>query len=628
MYREDSARYKTFTRRALILGGGQLALFGLLAGRMYQLQVLESSRYRLLAEENRINVRLLPPPRGRILDRFGIPLAVNRENYRVLLVAERTSDVDATLDALGRLLPLDQHDRKRILRDIRRYRRFVPVTVRENLNWSEVSRIEVNAPDLPGIEIDVGQSREYPLGTDASHLLGYVAAVSEKELTGDPLLELPGFRIGKSGIEHIHDIRLRGKAGNSQLEVNALGRVIRELSRQEGQPGEDVLLTIDLAVQNLAVERLRDKLSASAVVLDVNTGAIIALASVPGFDPNAFNIGLTQDQWKKISSDPYSQLSNKAISGRYAPGSTFKMIVALAALEKSAIAPDKRVFCRGHVQLSNARFHCWKKHGHGWMDMNSAIQQSCDTYFYEIAKRVGIDAIADMARRFGLGEITGIDLPGERAGIVPTAAWKKKKTGVAWQKGETLIAGIGQGFVLTTPLQLAIMTARLATGRAVTPHLLHATMSNGEATLNRSDAGESIGIDPQLRRIVLEGMNAVTNSPRGTAYRARIQEPGMEMAGKTGTAQVRRISKAERDTRVLKNSERPWKERDHALFVAYAPVDAPRYAVAVVVDHGGGGSAVAAPIARDILRETLRRDPSNRGMTTSGGDGAESERKA
>jgi penicillin-binding protein 2 len=617
MYREDSARYKMFTRRALILGGGQLALFGVLAGRMYQLQVLESSRYRLLAEENRINMRLLPPPRGRILDRFGIPMAINRENYRVSMIAERTSDVDGTLDALGRLIPIADHDRSRILRDIRRYRSFVPVTIRENLNWSEVSRIEVNAPNLPGIEIDVGQSREYPLGTDASHILGYVAAVSEKEQVGDPLLELPGFRIGKSGIERIHDTLLRGKAGNSQLEVNAFGRVIRELSRQEGQPGDDVMLTIDLAIQNLAIEKLRNKKSAAAVVMDVRTGAVIALVSVPGFDPNAFNTGLTRDQWKMISTDPYSQLSNKAISGRYAPGSTFKMMVTLAALEKGVITPEKKIFCRGHVDLGNSRFHCWKRHGHGWVDMNGALQQSCDSYFYEISKRTGIDAIAAMARRFGLGSPTGIDLPGERSGLIPTAAWMKKKIGVSWQMGETLVAGIGQGFVLTTPLQLAVMASRLATGRSVRPRLLHATVTNGEVALSQADKGEPIKIDPEALGIVVAGMNAVTNSERGTAYRARIKEAGMEMAGKSGTAQVRRISKAERDTRVLKNHERPWKDRDHALFVAFAPVDNPRYAASVVVEHGGGGSSVAAPIARDILLETLRRDPSGKGVAES-----------
>jgi penicillin-binding protein 2 len=598
----------------MILGGGQIALFGLLAGRMYQLQVLESSRYKMLADENRISMRLLPPPRGRILDRFGVPLATNKENFRVVLIAERTRDVKKTLDALGRLISIPDHDRRRILREIRKRRDFVPVTVQENLDWQKVSRIEVNAPDLPGVVIDVGQSREYPLGSESAHLLGYVASVSEKDKkqdrSRDPLLQLPGFRIGKSGIEKEQDLRLRGKAGNSQLEVNALGRVIRELSRQEGQPGDDVMLTVDLGIQNLAIEKLRDKKSAAAVVMDVNTGGIIALASVPGYDPNAFNTGLSRKQWRDITRNPLAPLTNKAVSGLYAPGSTFKMVVAMAALEHSVIKPEQKVFCRGHVELGNARFHCWKKHGHGWLDLNGALQQSCDTYFYEISKRVGIDKIAEMGRRFGLGRVTGIDLPNERGGLMPTSAWKKKRLGVAWQKGETLVAGIGQGFVLTTPLQLAVMTSRLASGKAVEPHLVHGVVSGGVMRPLEIPSVSDIKISSEVRRLVMDGMNAVSNTQRGTAYRARIKEPGFELAGKTGTAQVKRISKHERDTRVLKNKERPWKDRDHALFVAFAPVDNPRYAIAVVVEHGGGGSTVAAPIARDIMHETLKRDPS------------------
>jgi penicillin-binding protein 2 len=614
MYREDSSRYKKFSRRAMILGGGQIALFSLLAGRMYQLQVLESSRYKMLADENRISMRLLPPPRGRILDRFGVPLATNKENYRVVLIAERTRDVKQTLDTLGRLISISDHEYRRVLREIKKRRNFVPVTVQENLNWEKVSRIEVNAPDLPGVVIDVGQSREYPLGSDSAHLLGYVASVSEKDKkrdrTRDPLLELPGFRIGKSGVEKEQDLRLRGKAGNSQLEVNALGRVIRELSRQEGQPGDDVMLTVDLGIQNLAIEKLRDKKSAAAVVMDVNTGGVIALASVPGYDPDAFNTGLTRKQWRDITRNPLAPLTNKAVSGLYAPGSTFKMIVAMAALEQGVIKPEQKVFCRGHVELGNARFHCWKKHGHGWLDLNGALQQSCDTYFYEISKRVGIDKIAEMGRRFGLGQVTGIDLPNERGGLMPTSAWKKKRLGVAWQKGETLVAGIGQGFVLTTPLQLAVMTSRIASGRVVEPHLIHGVVSGGVAKPMESPSFPALNIAPEVRQLVMDGMNSVSNSERGTAYRARIKAPGFELAGKTGTAQVKRISKHERDTRVLKNKERPWKDRDHALFVAFAPVEKPRYAIAVVVEHGGGGSAVAAPIARDIMHETLRRDPS------------------
>lgn len=611
MYREDSTRFKMFSRRAAILGGTQAVLLSVLAGRMYQLQVLESNRYKLLAEENRINMRLLPPPRGRILDRTGLPLAVNRENYRVVLIAERTQDVDRTLDRLGKLIDIGEHDRRRILREIKRRRSFVPVTVRENLDWGQVSKIEVNAPELPGIVIDVGQSREYPYSDHVAHILGYVAAVSEKDQTGDPLLELPGFRIGKSGVERIHDLKLRGKAGNSQLEVNALGRVIRELARQEGQPGDDIGLTVDLQLQNFAMEKLRDKRSAAAVVMDVNSGAVLALASMPGYDPNAFNIGLSRAEWQSIVQDPHKPLTNKAIAGNYSPGSTFKMMVALAALEKGVISPDTRVFCRGHTRLGNAKFHCWKKHGHGWMDMNSAIQQSCDVYFYEISKRAGIDNIASMARRFGLGDTTGIDLPGEKSGLIPTAAWKKKTTGVSWQGGETLVAGIGQGFVLTTPLQLAVMTARLATGKAIKPHLVRSIISGGVAQAVEFAEAKPLKVSREALKVVLGGMDAVTNSDRGTARRARIKEKGLEMAGKTGTAQVRRISKYERDTRVLKNRERPWKDRDHALFVAFAPVKKPRYAISVVVEHGGGGSAVAAPIARDILLETLKRDPSD-----------------
>ena len=610
MYREDSNRYKAFSRRAAIVGGAQLALFGLLVGRMYQLQVLESDRYRMLADENRINMRLLPPQRGRILDRYGRPLAANRENFRALIIAEQTPDIEHTLDALARLIPINEHDRRRILRDLKRHRSFIPVTVRENLDWKDVSRIEVNAPYLPGVVIDVGQSREYPLGADGSHLLGYVAAVSEKELTGDdPLLELPGFRIGKSGIERAYETRLRGKAGNSQLEVNAFGRVIRELSRQEGQPGDDVILTVDLAIQNFAVEQLRDKRSAAAVVIDLRSGGLIALASVPGFDPNAFNVGLTAAEWRDITSDPHSPLSNKAVSGAYAPGSTFKMLVALAALESNQMTADTPVYCRGHTDLGNARFHCWKRGGHGALDMRGALMHSCDVYFYEAAKRTGIDRIADMANRFGLGERTDIDIPGERAGLVPTTRWKRANFGVPWQKGETLVAGIGQGFILATPLQLAVMTARLATGRAIKPHLARAIATNGEIKPVKYKNSAPIDVSPEALQVVRDGMNAVTNVRGGTAFAARIKEDGWEMAGKTGTSQVRRISKHERETRVLKNEERPWKERDHALFVAFAPVDNPRYACSVVVEHGGGGSAVAAPIAREIMREVLRRNP-------------------
>ncbi len=602
---EDHGRYKSFTRRAALLAGGKTLLFAALGGRLYYLQMVESERFMTLAEDNRINLRLLAPPRGRILDRFGVPLAVNQQNYRVVMIPEQSPDPKIALDLLGKVISLDEDERNRILRDIARKRGFVPVTVQENLTWQQVSRIEVNAPDLPGINIEVGQTRRYPHGANLVHILGYVAAVSEGEQTGDPLLELPGFRIGKSGIEKQYDGDLRGAAGNSQVEVNAVGRVIRELTREEGQPGQDLVLTIDAKLQNYAQQRLLGHRSAAAVVLDATNGDVLALSSVPGYDPSAFNIGLSQSQWRKLAQDPLAPLTNKAIGGLYAPGSTFKVIVALAAM-KAGISTGHKAFCPGFVKLGNARFHCWRKWGHGWVDMIDGIKHSCDVYFYDLAKRVGIDAISDMAHKFGLGAPVDLDLPGERGGVVPTREWKLATIGEPWQKGETLITAIGQGFVLATPLQLAVMTARIANGgQAVKPRLVR-RRDQAEPLLPKLDVSES------HLKMVRKAMDAVTNEKRGTAFRARIEQEGWEMAGKTGTSQVRRISLREREQGVKKNEELPWRYRDHALFIGFAPVHNPRYCCAVVVEHGGGGSKAAAPIARDLLIETQRLDPAGR----------------
>jgi len=602
----DSERHKLFSRRALMLGAGQAALLSVLAGRMYYLQVVESQRYVTLADENRINFRLLAPPRGRIVDRHSLPMADNQQNYRVVIIPEQAGNVERTLDLLSLIVPLSGGERRRIRREVKRKRAFVPITVRENLDWSEVARIEVNTPDLPGILIDVGQSRNYTKGAETAHVIGYVAAVSEKDLTGDPLLELPGFRIGKAGVEKIYDLSLRGSGGSSQVEVNALGRVIRELDRQEGQPGNEVRLTIDSDLQHYIVQRLGNK-SATVVVMDVHTGEVLSLVSSPSFDPNSFNTGLSQAEWESLISNPKAPLTNKAIAGQYAPGSTFKPTVALAGLEKGAITADTKIHCSGSVKLGNAEFHCWKRGGHGVLDLQGAIEHSCDVYFYEVARRTGIDRISAMARRLGLGSRLGLDLPGEKPGLVPSNKWKLGAVGTPWQLGETLIAGIGQGYILTTPLQLAVMTARLANGgHAVTPRLTMERVTQTGVEPYPDEEAVSIGISPEHLTMVLKGMNAVVNSSTGTARRSRITEQRWRMAGKTGTVQVRRISKAERETGVLKNKELPWKERDHALFIGYAPVDSPRFAVSVVVEHGGGGSSTAAPVARDVLRETQR----------------------
>ncbi len=382
---EDNERSKSFTRRTLLVGGGQAVLFAVLAGRMYYLQVVESDRYAMLAEDNRINLRLLPPPRGRIVDRFGVPLAVNQQNYRVVLVREQARDVKYTLDALAQVVELSEYDYERILREAKRKRAFVPVNVRDYLSWEEVSRIEVNAPDLPGVNIEVGQTRNYPYGESLTHVLGYVSSVSEHEQTGDPLLELPGFRIGKQGAEKQYDMQLRGSAGTSHLEVNALGRVIREVRREEGKPGRDLVLTLDAGLQTLVHERLKGERSAAAVVLDTVNGDVLALASSPGYDPNIFNTGLTRKTWNALAHNPLSPLTNKAIAGHYAPGSTFKMMVALAGLE-AGISPETTAYCPGFMRLGNARFHCWKRGGHGRVNMYDGIKRSCAVFFYDLSR--------------------------------------------------------------------------------------------------------------------------------------------------------------------------------------------------------------------------------------------------
>src|SRR5712671_1608844 len=543
MSREDN-RIPLLTRRAALFAGGQVALLATLAGRMYYLQVVQADRYAMLADENRINIRLVAPPRGRIVDRFGAILADNRPTYRVVLVAEQAGDIESTLKAVGTLIPVSETDRRRVLRDIRRQHSFVPVMIRENLSWEEMARIEVNTLELPGVSIEQGLIRHYPFGEEASHVLGYVAPVSEKELTGDdPLLELPDFRIGKKGIEKAYDLDLRGSAGTSQVEVNAFGRIVRELTREEGIAGQETVLSIDMALQEFAARRCAAEKSAACVLMDAWTGEVLAMVSSPGYDPSWFVSGMSQAAWEGIQNDQRTPLSNKAISGAYSPGSAFKPVVALAALEAGVITPETSFTCPGYFTLGDIQFHCWKKGGHGTVALRDAIKHSCDVYFYETGRRAGIDRMAAMATRMGLGAALGIDMPGERAGF------------------------------------------------------------------------PAIRVSPRDLRLVLDGMNAVVNEQGGTAFAARITEPGMQMGGKSGTSQVLHMTQAERE-RKLKLKDIAWERRDHALFISFAPVSAPRYVCAVVVEHGGetggGGSAVAAPICRDVLLETQKRDPARR----------------
>jgi len=608
--KKDKSRYATFTRRSVGLSGGMTLVLAVLAGRLYQLQIRDGEQYKIAAEDNRISERLIAPPRGRILDRFGVELASNRRNYRVLLVAEQASDgVAAALDTLSQVIEMTDAQKKRVLATIAQNRKFVPVPVAENLTWEEFSRVNLHLPYLPGVQPDVGETRAYPFDGEMAHILGYVAAVSQKDMEddADPLLSQPGFRIGKRGIEKAFDHVLRGKAGDSKVEVNAFGRVVRELGHDPGVPGEDIWLTIDQQVQAFVSQRLGGE-SAACVVTDVATGDVLALASTPSFDPNAFNVGISPQQWHALTGDDHKPLLNKALSGTYPPGSTFKTAMALAAVDNGMA--DLIVDCTGSMRLGDHTFYCdaWRIGGHGRLDLPRGLQVSCDIYFYEVARRLGIDKMAQAARAMGLGAPTGIELPGELAGFIPSRAWKRKRFGVSWQLGETLVNGIGQGYVLATPIQLCMLAARLATGRAVLPRLVHQV----GATLQPRPLPPPLPFSEKAFGMVRQGMNMAVNTPGGTAFGWRIAQPGLEMAGKTGTAQVRRITREERQTGLRPQSALPWKEREHALFIGFAPVDNPRYAVSVVLEHGGNArTEPQVQYAHDILLFTQQRDPAS-----------------
>ncbi|MFN7003655.1 MAG: penicillin-binding protein 2 [Roseinatronobacter sp.] len=600
--REKELSRRTISRRALLLGGLQLGLAGTLMWRLRDMQLNQSEQFRLLAEENRINLRLLPPIRGLILDRNGVILAGNEQNYRVVIKRDDAGDIDLVLSRLAQLIPLSEEDIERARRDMLRNRPFVPVTVAERLSWEEISRVAANAPALPGVTPEMGMSRFYPLREDTAHVVGYVGPVSERDLealeTPDPVLFIPRFQIGKSGVERMAEDRLRGRAGSQRVEVNSVGRVMRELDRVEGTPGANVHMTLDARLQNYALERLHGH-SAAAVVMDVKNGDILALASGPSFDPNLFVRGISTTNFNELLNSEYRPLVNKTVQGMYPPGSTFKMVTALAALEAGVTNGQETVFCPGHMDVSGNRFHCWKRGGHGRVGLVSALAESCDVYFYEMSQRCGIDKINEMSTRLGLGVRYELPITSVAGGLNPTREWKQANRNAPWRIGDTVNASIGQGFVLSTPLQLAVMTARLATNSAVLPRLVRDPLDRTEREL------ASLDLRPEWLRMIRQGMNQTVNDRRGTAYSSRIVTDSQAMAGKTGTSQVFSITRAEREAGVRRQDQLPWNRRNHALFVNYAPYDNPRIAVSVVVEHGGGGSSAAAPIGRDITLAAL-----------------------
>ncbi|HBV55112.1 MAG TPA: penicillin-binding protein 2 [Rhodobacteraceae bacterium] len=595
---------RRFTRRALFLGGAQMALIAGLGLRMRWMQIDQADEFRLLAEENRVNIRLLPPARGQIFDRNGVPVAVNEPSYRISIIREEAGDPELVLQRLAVLIGLSEEAVAEALKEMKARRGDTPVTVADRVSWDDLSRVAVNAPALPGVSPEVGLSRYYPLGADFAHVAGYVGPVSDYDLSKiedpDQLLLLPRFQIGKVGLEAKMEEVLRGKAGTLRVEVNAAGRIMRELGRVEGQPGADIQLTVDAALQGYCEARLSTE-SAAAVVMDVETGDILAIASAPSFDPNLFVRGISVSDYKGLTENEYRPLSSKSVQGLYPPGSTFKMVTALAALEEGIIGPEETVHCPGHLEVSNRKFHCWKRSGHGNVNLETSLRESCDVYYYDLALKLGIEKLSAMAEKLGIGVRFDVPMSAVARGRAPTRAWKKEAFGKDWVIGDTVNASIGQGYVAASPLHLAVMTARLASGRAVQPRLIRSIGGVDQP----SGQGTSLDFNESNLRMIRRAMYSVSNHSRGTAYNSRIIEDAFRMAGKTGTSQVRNISEEERRRGVTRNDDLPWNRRDHALFVNFAPFDAPKIAVSLVVEHGGGGSAAAAPIARDITLQAL-----------------------
>lgn len=589
----EASQTLTFSRRAMVVGGLQGLIGATLIGRMAWISVAENEKYTLLSESNRVNLTLIPPRRGWIIDRNGRPLANNRTDFRVDLIPQRLVDADETVRQLAHLLKLEPDDVERIREELEKSAGFRPVQVADKLTYDQYAAISVRLPDLPGVAPSQGFSRNYPGGASVGHLLGYVGAATAEDYKArrDPLLITPGFKVGKDGLEKAFDRPLTGKPGAKRVEVTARGKIMRELTTRPDSPGRSIKLTIDAGLQEFAGRRLATQ-SGSVVVVDCRNGDVLALASMPSFDPNSFSDGISHLEYEMLSKDDHVPLRNKTLQGLYPPGSTVKPMVALALLE-AGISPTETVTCGGAIRVGNTLFHCHKRRGHGPLNMRGAIAQSCDIYFYQMAQRIGMDRIASMARRVGMGQKFDLPFPSQSYGTVPDPAWKERKYKQKWQVYDTVNATIGQGYMLINPLQMAVMAARLATGQQLMPNFLFGAPHA---------APQPVGVSEEHLVVIRDAMNAVVNGG-GTGAAARSSIPGVMIAGKTGTAQVRRITMTERAGGVRGNAGLPFKLRDHALFQGFAPFDNPRYAIACIIEHGGHINRVedAPMIASDTL---------------------------
>ena len=591
---------KKFGRRSFLIGTSQLILVGLLIRQIRQIQLNESEKYRLLAEENRIDIEILPPLRGVIFDKKGTILAKNKENYRIKILRDKNINLPNVMENLSKLINISEERKIEIIKKLEKKRSNSSIIIAENLSWIEFKQVLVNLPSLPGIVPEVDLKRFYTKKELLAHLLGYVGVISRKDLkrisTDDPILQIQDFKIGKVGIEKGLDMYLRGQVGLGKFEVNASGKIIRKLAEEPSSSGKDIHLTIDSNLQKFSMLRIKEY-SASAVVIDLSNGGIICMASNPSYDPNKFVEGISQKDWDILLQSKNQPLANKAISGNYPPGSTFKMIVAIAALEDNLINPEDLFECNGFYELEQRKFHCWKYSGHGSTDLLKGIEESCDVYFYNLAERIGIERIAKTARKFGIGITPNLPLSGISKGLLPSKSWKKNTKNESWYTGDTLNSGIGQGYLLSTPIQIAIMTARIATGLEIKPSLIKAI--DGKPV--KYDKHKLLDIKKSTLDIIRQAMFGVVNNKTGTAFNSRLINETKIFAGKTGTSQIRQISEQERNKGIIKNQDLPRNQRDHALFTGYAPFTNPKFSVSIVVEHGGGGGKVAAPIARDIL---------------------------
>ena len=589
----------SFTRRAVALGAIQGGVGLVLAARMGWLSIAENEHYQMMAESNRVNMTLMPPRRGWIVDRHGVPIANNRTDFRVDIIPDRLQDKERVFALLKEILVLTPEDIERIKLDLKGAAGFQPVQVAQNLDWERFAAVSVRLPELPGVAPTRGFARNYPGGAAVAHLTGYVGSASAEQYrkTRDPLLVTPGFKLGKDGLEKALESELRGVPGAKRIEVTARGKLVRELASRTDQPGKTGRLTIDIGLQEYAARRLGTN-SGSAVVIDCLTGEMLAMVSMPAYDPNSFSDGISHLEWQMLSDDDHVPLMNKTLQGLYPPGSTVKPMNALA-LMAAGVDPEDRVSCSGAMRVGNGVFHCHKRGGHGALNMKNAVMQSCDIYFFEMARRLGYGRIAPVARLLGLGQKFDLPFASQRFGTMPDPAWKLAKYKEEWTVADSLNASIGQGYVLANPLQLAVMASRIASGRQLQPSIL----------ADQVQSAPAIGIDPAHLARVRDAMYGVVNEG-GTGGAARLLVPGVAIAAKTGTAQVRRITMAERASGVLKNGQLPFKLRDHALFVCFAPADKPRYAAAIVLEHNGHTvrNLDTPMIGRDIMTYLFDRD--------------------